>query len=76
MSDRYLAAVGIETAAEVRRLGAPMVYRMLKHRHGAKVNRIWLYALGGALADRHWNSFSPEEKEALTEAADGEMEVG
>ncbi|MEM1118099.1 MAG: TfoX/Sxy family protein, partial [Bacteroidota bacterium] len=74
-TDAYLAEVGIETAEEVRRLGAPMVYRILKHRHGAEVNRIWLYALEGALTDRHWNSFSPSEKAALTEAASGDLDV-
>ena len=71
-----LAAVGIETAAEVRDLGAPMVYRILRHRFGARVNRIALYALAGAVAERHWNSFSPDEKAALTEAASGDLDVG
>ena len=75
-SDRMLAAVGIETAAEVRRLGAAMTYRILRHRFGARVNRISLYALAGALQDRHWNSFSPDEKAALTAAADGDLGVG
>lgn len=75
-SDEYLAGVGIETADEVRRLGAPMVYRVLKHRYGGTVNRIWLYALEGGIQDRHWNSFSPDEKAALTEAADGNLSVG
>ena len=75
-TDRMLREVGIETAAEVRELGAPMVYRILKHRFGARINRIALYALAGAVAGRHWNSFSPDEKAALTEAADGDLGVG
>ena len=71
-----MAAVGVETAAEVRRLGAPMAYRILKHRFGAGVNLLFLYALAGALADRHWNDFSAEEKAALAAEADGDLDVG
>ena len=71
-----LAAVGIETAAEVRRLGAPFVYRVLRHRFGARVNRVSLWALAGALQDRHWTHFSPDEKAALDAEAAGDLDVG
>ncbi|GAB5534029.1 MAG: TfoX/Sxy family protein [Rubricoccaceae bacterium] len=75
-SDRLLREVGIETADEVRQLGAVMTYKILSHRHGKAVNRIWLYALEGALTDRHWNSFSPEEKARLLAETEDELEVG
>ena len=75
-SDRMLAEVGIETADDIRRLGAPFVYRILKHRFGAEVNRIYLWALAGALEDRHWNRFSADEKAALNEDASGCLDVG
>ena len=35
----------------------------------------FLYAMEGALQDRHWNSFSPEEKEELKAAVEGESET-
>ena len=75
-SDRRLGAVGIETADDLRRLGAPMVYRMLRHRFGTGVNRLTLWALAGALDDRHWNSFTDEEKAALDAEATGDLDVG
>lgn len=75
-SASMLQEVGIATADDLRRLGGPMAYAILKHRFGARVNRLFLYALEGALTDRHWNSFTPEEKAALTEAASGDLRVG
>ena len=71
-----LAEIGVTTAEQVREIGAPMLYVMLKHRHGKHVNRIWLWALAGALQDRHWNSFSDDEKAALDAATEGDLEVG
>ncbi|MEO0559252.1 MAG: TfoX/Sxy family DNA transformation protein [Bacteroidota bacterium] len=75
-SDRMLQDCGIETADEVRQLGAAMTYKILKHRFGDHVNRIWLYALEGALTDRHWNSFSPEENARLTASVEDELTIG
>ena len=71
-----LAEIGITTADEVREIGAPMLYVMLKHRYGARVNRISLWALAGALQDRHWHSFSDVEKADLDAATAGDLEVG
>lgn len=71
-----LAAVGIETAEDLRGVGAAMAYRMLRHRFGPGVNRLALWALAGALADRHWNSFSAVEKAALDADACGDVEIG
>lgn len=53
-----------------------MLYVMLKHRHGKHVNRIWLWALAGALQDRHWNSLSGAEKAQLDAATEDDLEVG
>ncbi len=71
-----LAEIGIETALEVERLGAPMAYRLLKHRFPGRINRIALWALAGALEDRHWTSFSDQEKAALDREVEGDLEVG
>ena len=71
-----LAAVGIETADDLRQVGAAMAYRMLRHRFGTGVNRLALWALAGALEDRHWNSFSDAERAALEADARGDLGVG
>ena len=53
-----------------------MAYKLVQHRVGGRVNLLFLYALEGALADRHWNSFSAEEKARMKEDAAEELEVG
>ena len=75
-SDALLAEVGVETADGLRQLGAPMAYAILRHRFGARVNALFLYALAGALDGRHWTSYSADEKVALREAASGRLDVG
>ena len=72
-TEALLADVGIETDADLRRAGAPMAYAVLKHRFGPRVNAVFLYALAGALDDRHWASYSAREKAALRAAASGEL---
>ncbi|PAP78733.1 hypothetical protein BSZ37_09900 [Rubrivirga marina] len=71
-----LAAVGIETADDLREVGAAMAYRMMRHRFGPGVNRLALWALAGALQDRHWTSFTDAEKAALDADASGDLDVG
>ena len=75
-TERMLRDVGIETEADLRGVGAPMAFALLRYRFRSRVNRLFLYALAGALADRHWNSFSAEEKAALAAEADGDLDVG
>lgn len=75
-SRAMLREVGIETLDDLRRAGAPMAYRILAHRFGARVNVLFLWALAGALDDRHWASYSAEEKAALRAEAEGELTVG
>lgn len=74
-TEAMLAAIGVETAEQVRDLGAPYLYRLLRHRFGSRANRVLLWALAGAIEDRHWASFSPAEKAALDAAASGTLEV-
>ena len=69
-SARMLVEAGIETPEALRGLGAAFTYRVLRHRHGRRVNAVFLYALAGALADRHWASFSPDERAALRASAE------
>ena len=73
---RMLREVGLGTAEALRAAGAPMAYRMLRHRYGRRVSRTALWALAGALDGRHWLSYSPDEKAALETAASDELTVG
>jgi DNA transformation protein len=66
---RWLRAVGIDSVAELRRVGAPEAYGRIAYRFGRAVNVNLLYALAGALKDRPYNSFTPAEKARLCEAA-------
>ena len=56
-----------------------MAYAMLRYRFGNRVNRLFLYALAGALDDRDLHSYSAQEKAALVEAPrlrGGELPAG
>lgn len=69
-SAAWLRDIGVEEADALRALGAPAAYRMVKSIH-PQVNFVFLYALEGAIQDRHWNSLSDEEKERLQREANG-----
>nr|WP_045776569.1 TfoX/Sxy family protein [Elstera litoralis] len=53
-TDRMLREVGVETADELRALGAEEAWHRLRFRFGKQVTLIALYALEGALTDRDW----------------------
>jgi DNA transformation protein len=74
-SAEMLRAVGVTSPDELRRVGASMAYHILRHRFPG-VDVLFLYALEGAIAGRHWNSFSAGEKARLKAEADGDLEVG
>ena len=74
-SAEWLADVGVHTRSDLEAIGAAMAYRMVRHCHLGRANAMLLYALHGALADRHWNSYSPEERAALRADADAPLEV-
>ena len=69
VSERQLREVGIATPAALRRVGALAAYRRLKHRFPREINLVCLYALEGALRDRHWNRLPADLKQWLEEAA-------
>jgi len=75
-TERMLHGVGLASAEDLRSVGAPMAYLMLRHRYGTRVTRVALWALAGAIDGRHWLSFSASEKAALDEAAMEELVVG
>lgn len=66
-----LCAAGIQSEADLRRIGAAKAYqRMAAQCPGRRLPVCYyLYSLEGALQDRHWDAFSDEEKAELRLAA-------
>ena len=63
-SVNILHAVGINSYAELRRIGPVVAYRRIKERN-IQVSKVMLYALQGALLDIHWNELDPTVKQQL-----------
>lgn len=68
-SVNILHAIGINTYADLQRVGAVEAYRRIKARH-INVSRVMLYALQGALMNVHWNELAPDMKAKLVEEAE------
>jgi DNA transformation protein len=68
-SVQWLHAAGIHTAADLRRLGAIQAYRAVKTR-GFRASKVLLYALEGALLNRHWCDLPTQCKETLNQELD------
>ena len=60
----WLKQVGIRTSEDLKRLGAMEVFMKVK-KAGFRPSLNLLYALAGAEQERHWNTLSAEEKNAL-----------
>jgi len=70
-SVNILHAVGINTYADLRNIGAVEAYRRIIARD-INVSKVMLYALQGALLNIHWNDLSPDMKlQLVTEAEHG-----
>ncbi len=68
-SVNILHAVGINTYADLKRIGAVEAYLRIKARD-INVSKVMLYALQGALMNVHWNDLSPELKLQLVNEAE------
>ena len=64
-----LREVGIETPAELRRLGAIEAYVRLKRVFRTETTHAQLYALHGAVTDVRWYALPEEARAALRDAA-------
>ena len=71
---RMLAEIGIETSAELRRVGSVAAYRRLKFRFGRAVTAIALYAMEAGLRGLDWRALDAESRRALLAAAQGNGE--
>lgn len=61
-SRTLLASVGIETAADLRALGAVEAYRRVKAAHPKRVSLNLLWALEGALSGRDWRVVARDDR--------------
>jgi DNA transformation protein and related proteins len=68
-SVNILHAVGINTLADLRRVGSVEAYRRIIARD-INVSKVMLYALEGALLDVHWNDLAPDLKTRLVAEAE------
>jgi TfoX/Sxy family transcriptional regulator of competence genes len=68
-SARWLVGVGIDTAAELRRVGAVAAFHRVVIREGRPATANLLYALYAALEDKHWTEVTQAERARLRQAA-------
>lgn len=71
-SVNILHAIGINTYADLQRVGAVEAYRRIKARH-INVSKVMLYALQGALMNTHWNELAPDLKAKLVLDAESQQ---
>ena len=64
-SAALLRAAGIDSAENLREIGAAAAYRRLKFVEPRRVSLNMLWALLGALTDRDWRDIPPAEKARL-----------
>ena len=67
-SVNILHAVGINSYAELQKIGPVEAYKRIKNRD-IHVSKVMLYALQGALLNTHWNELEPDLKHKLLEDA-------
>lgn len=68
-SARWLAGAGIDTIAELRRIGVVAAFGRVALREGRAATANLLYALYAALEGKHWTEVTPAEKARLRRAA-------
>ena len=70
VSARWLAAIGVTSADELRRMGAVEAFGRIRLREGRRSATLnLLYALHGALADQPWDEIPEAVKARLRDEA-------
>jgi len=64
-SEEQLRAVGIHTPEDLAQLGAVGAFMKLKAQKGAAPSLNFLYAMVGALENKHWTDISKTDKAHL-----------
>lgn len=61
-----LEDAGVRNRSDIRRIGAPALYRRLQAASPRKLPVCYyLYSLEGAIQGKHWNDFTDAEKKKL-----------
>ncbi len=68
-SVNILHAIGVNTYEDLKAIGSVEAYCRIKGR-GINVSKVMLYALEGALINRHWNELDSKFKEQLVQDAE------
>lgn len=74
-SEAMLNSIGIYTEAELRTLGPVKAFMMLTKSCATPPSLNLLYALVGALEDRHWLSIAKQERGRLLLELEGYEEI-
>lgn len=69
-SARMLIEAGIETPAQLKKLGAAKAYRALRFAHGKRAGPAYLYALDNAIRGVPWRGFTEERLAQLKPQAE------
>lgn len=64
-SARMLIEAGVETPAQLKKLGPADAYRKLRFTFGKRAGAPYLYALDNAIAGRPWRGFTHERMNEL-----------
>jgi DNA transformation protein len=74
-SEMWLHEVGINTPDDLRSTGAIRVFIRLKKECSVKPSLLFLYAIVGAIEDRHWAEIAKNEKSRLITELEGYREL-
>ena len=74
-SEQWLNEVGIHTFEELAALGAVRAYILLQEKCSVKPSMNFLYALVGALQNRHWNEVAKTDKSQLLSELESHREM-
>lgn len=74
-SEKELNAIGIFTKEDLENTGPVNAYIKLKKETGGNVSLNFLYAMVGAIENRHWTDIAKAEKERLLFELEGYAEL-
>jgi len=74
-SEQCLHEIGINTPEELQRIGAVRAFIRLRKESSIKPSLNFLYALVGALENRHWTEIAKKEKGRLLMELEGYREL-
>ena len=74
-SEKCLKEVGINTPEELKLLGAVRAFIKLRNECSTKPGLNFLYALVGALENKHWQTIAATEKDRLLMELEGYEEL-